>query len=353
MKISRRDLIAVLGGIGGVWILKKIYHPIKYFMFKPDASQVVLNRETPKFASNSKGKVGVVRGTDIKKMIEESINLIGGVEQFAFDGKEVLVKPNINSDDPFPATTNPEVVGSVVQFLYDAGASNVLVGDMSNPSYLPTIKTMQKLGIKRAAEDAGAEVVSFDDDEWFSVRPEKAEYFLEFLVPKTVFKAEKLVSLPVIKTHSIATYTMSLKNFVGAIHPNSRMALHRSDDIEEMIAEINLAVHPDLVIMDGTKSMVAGGPMEGSVKDTGMILTSSDRIAIDIVGLGVVKFFGEWKRVADIGLWEQRQIKRAAELGLGTTKASEIDLKWKAMDDKDHEGLHQLMTSVSNYIDET
>ncbi|MFQ5887975.1 MAG: DUF362 domain-containing protein [Candidatus Hydrothermarchaeales archaeon] len=352
MKISRRGLLALIGGIGGAWILKKIYHPIKYFMFKPDAKPVSLSQEIPRFSSNGLSKVGVVKGNDIGEMIEESINLLGGAEQFGFKGQRVLVKPNVNSDDPYPATTNPEVVGKAVRFLYEVGASDVVVGDMSNPSYLPTIKTMQKLGIKKAAEDAGAEVVTFDNDEWLSVKPERAEYFPEFLISKTVYEAEKLVSLPVIKTHSIATYTMSLKNFVGVIHPNSRMALHRSDDIEEMIAEINLAVHPDLVIMDGTKSMVAGGPLKGSVKDTDLILASADRIAIDLVGLGIVKLFGEWGRVANIGLWEQRQIKRAVELGLGATKAGEIEMKWKALDDREHEGLNQLMASISKYIEE-
>ncbi len=353
MKISRRGLLSVLAAIGGAWILKKIYYPVKYFMFKPDVSPVPMPIESPRISRSRVGKVGVVKGSNIKEMIEESINLIGGADQFGFKGREVLVKPNVNSDDPYPATTNPEVVKGVVRFLYDAGASNVLVGDMSNPLYLPTIKTMQKLGIKKAAEDAGAEVVAFDDDEWLLIRPEKAKYFQEFLLPRTVYEAEKLVSLPVIKTHSIATYTMSLKNFVGVIHPNSRMSLHRSDDIEEMIAEINLAVHPDLVIMDGTKSMVAGGPLEGSVKDTNLIIASADRIAIDLVGLGIVKFFGEWGRVAEISLWEQRQIKRAIELGLGSSKAGDIKIKWKTQTGQDQEGLDHLMASATSYIQET
>lgn len=352
MKISRRRLLSLIGLMGGAWILNKIYYPVKYFLFKPDAKPVQISNKTPIISKERLGKVGVAKGTSLKEMIEESINLIGGAEQFDFKGKEVLIKPNVNSNDQYPATTNPNVIGATVQYLYENGASKVIVCDMSNPMFLPTIQTMQTLGIKKAAEDAGAEVTSFDNGEWVLVKPEKAKHFTEFLIPKKLYNAEKIVNLPVLKTHSIATYTMSLKNFVGTIHPNSRLTLHRSDYLEEMVAEINLAIQPDLVIMDATKSMVAGGPTSGSVKDTKLIISSSDRIAIDLVGLGIVKSFGEWRRVTDIRLWEQRQIKRAIELGLGATNADEINVKWTALEEKDQDELENLMKSTISFINE-
>ncbi|MFQ6135608.1 MAG: DUF362 domain-containing protein [Candidatus Hydrothermarchaeales archaeon] len=350
LKISKRKVLYIGGGLLVALLLKRFYYPVKYFLFRPEAEPVLVRRP-PKFSTkDKKNLVGVVKGSNIQEMVEESLELIGGIEQFGVNGKEVLVKPNVNSDDPHPATTNPEVIKAVVNLLYKSGAEKVKVGDMSNPSYIPTIKTMEKLGIKEAAEEAGAEVISFDDDEWLAVSPDRADYLLEFLISRTVYEAEKIVSVPVIKTHSIATYTMSLKNFVGVIHPNSRARLHRSDDIEEMIAEINLAVHPDFIIMDGTKSMIAGGPMKGSVRDTNLILASADRVAMDLVGLGIVKSFGEWPRVSDIGVWDQRQIRRAVELNLGATSSDDFELVWKTLNPRDSDDLDRLMETVSDYI---
>ncbi len=323
-----------------------MYYPLKYSI-KQNAEQVSV-KSKPINLLNDKGIVGVVRGSDAQKMVKESIELIGGIERLGVKGREVLVKPNVNSDDAYPATTNPEVVKSVANLLYDAGAKKVKVGDMSGIPWLPTRKCMQKTGIEKAAKDAGAEVIYFEDEEWMEVSPGDARYLRSFMISRAVYEAEKLISLPVIKTHSYATYSMSLKNLVGVIHPKNRSQLHSSQMMEEMIAEISLGVYPDLVIMDGTKSMIAGGPAEGKVRETNLILSSWDEVAADIIGLGIVKSFGEWERISRVGVWEQRQIKRAVELNLGATSGREIDLRWKSLYGKDE--LDNLMQRVNSYI---
>ena len=132
--------------------------------------------------------------------------------------------------------------------------------------------------------------------------------------------------MPVIKTHRAATYSISLKNFIGVIHPRNRPSIFRPKEWEEIIAEMNLAVHPDLIIADGTTSMVAGGPWRGTDAETNLIMASGDRIAIDLAGLALIKSFLKWEGVSAIPVWEQRQIKRAVELGLGASSPAEIDI---------------------------
>lgn len=318
--------------------------PLQYFFVKSSGTFPIKERKLNPFIWGRKSLVGIVKGKNIGEIVKKSVELIGGIERLNVGEKEVLVKPNVNSDDPYPGTTNPSVVKGVVELLCEAKASKVIVGDMSNPHY-PTKDSMRKTGIQKAAEDAGAQIVYFDDDEWITVKPEQAEYFKSFLIPKTVYEAEKIVSVPVIKTHSIATYSMSLKNWVGIIHPRNRSVLHTSRNIEEMIAEIGLAIHPDLIIMDGTKSMVAGGPFRGTTRGTNIVLASGDRVAIDAVGLSIVKSFGLWDRVVSKSIWEQRQIKRAVELKLGATSARDIKLVAHS-DTKDTE-FSQLVDSIN------
>jgi len=87
-----------------------------------------------------------------------------------------------------------------------------------------------------------------------------------------------------------------------------------------LIAEFNLAYAPHLNIVDGTLSMIEGGPWKGTPASTNLIIASGDRVAADAVGLGVIKSFGRWPMVTEKDIWEQRQIKRALELGVGSNK---------------------------------
>lgn len=85
--------------------------------------------------------------------------------------------------------------------------------------------------------------------------------------------------------------------------------------IEEKIAELNLAVHPDLIIMDGRKCFVTGGPDVGRVEEPNIILASGDRIAIDVEAIKVIKSFEGSSLQSDP--WSYTQIRRAVELGIG------------------------------------
>jgi uncharacterized protein (DUF362 family) len=72
--------------------------------------------------------------------------------------------------------------------------------------------------------------------------------------------------------------------------------------------------------------MVAGGPWEGPAEQTNLIIASGDRIAADVVGLALLKHFDKWEGVSKIGVWEQRQIRRAQLLGLGVGEKGAIEL---------------------------
>lgn len=326
MPMKRRAVLYLAAALSSALAYKYLL-PLRHFFVAPQGSEVVQTKAKQNaFRRESKSLVSVVQAKSVKAAVETAMQLIGGFEKLKLKGKEVLVKPNVNSDDPYPATTNPEVVRAVVELLYEAGAKKVVVGDMSGIYWLPTKTSMEKTGIARAALDAGAELAFFEEEAWVRVSPQGANYLKSFSIPRRVYEAEKIISLPVVKTHKYATYTMSLKNFVGISSGADRRALHSSEHIEEMIAELNLAASPDLIIMDGTRSMVAGGPAVGSVKQTSLILASGDRVAIDLAGLSIVKSFKEWERVARIGVWEQRQIKRAVELGLGARNSGEIEI---------------------------
>ncbi|MBI3399395.1 MAG: DUF362 domain-containing protein, partial [Deltaproteobacteria bacterium] len=130
-------------------------------LFKPKKKSPPRLRENL-FTEGNYALIGVASGSDVKGMIKDAVSLIGGFEKLNIKGKTALVKPNVVSGEPHPATTNPQVVGAVVKLLYEYGAAKVYVGDMSALATLSTIRNMKSNGIKKAAEENGAEVVIFE-----------------------------------------------------------------------------------------------------------------------------------------------------------------------------------------------
>jgi uncharacterized protein (DUF362 family) len=102
--------------------------------------------------------------------------------------------------------------------------------------------------------------------------------------------------------------------------------LHNSADQRRMIAEINAAYKPALVVLDGVEAFTSGGPDVGNKVEAGVILAGVDRVAIDAVGVAILRQLGTTPEVGRGRVFEQEQIARAVELGLGVTQPEAITL---------------------------
>jgi len=239
---------------------------------------------------------------DLKGSIKKSLDLIGGLEKVVSSGDKVLVKPNFNSDDPFPASSDPEFVKATVSLLHEAGASQVVIIESSGMPWLPTRRVLDKTGMLKAAKECGAEVRVLDDRGWVDVKIEGNRW--------------KKVSIAKDILEEKAKFVWLLLDF------RQRNDLH-SAHLEEKVAELNLVVHPDLIIMDGRKCFVTGGPDVGRVEEPNVTLASGDRIAIDVEALKILKSYKVNNRL-DMNSWKFLQIKHAVELGLGVKGEDEI-----------------------------
>ncbi len=282
------------------------------------------------YVEGRKSLVSLVRTDDREEGVKRALHLIGGIKSAIrdLDGGYVLVKPNCNSYDPFPASTHPDTLRVVLELLMEAGLNGeqIVVGDMSGPAWLPTKVTMEKNGILDVAEDLGVRVSFFEEEEWVWVIPEKAASWPEgFRIAKTAFQASRVISLPCLKTHQFGgIFTLSLKNAVGLINPTDRNLLHKRPGFR--IAEINLAYTSDLVILDGLKCFVSGGPAHGKEMPSNVIIAGGDRAAVDAVGVAILKFY-EADGIKGIEVKTHEQLRRAAELDIGQIDASQIALK--------------------------
>ncbi len=229
--------------------------------------------------------LAIVKNKDIQRATRKALEKIGGIN-FKKPDPLVLIKPNVNTCIPCPGSTSPEVIKEIVKLVKEAGAKRIIVGDRSyNPlfinSYTNTLKNMEKNGVKEIAESEGAKVVGFEKEEWVKVKPGKATHWpFGFSIPKILTEADYIISVPVLKTHQVTEISFSLKNSVGIIHSKDRIFMHISD-LHEKIAEINLAFKPDLIVVDGSRSFVAGGPNEGEVVESNLIIAGKSRVEVD------------------------------------------------------------------------
>jgi uncharacterized protein (DUF362 family) len=94
--------------------------------------------------------------------------------------------------------------------------------------------------------------------------------------------------------------------------------------LSEKLADLNLAIAPDLIIMDGRRCFISGGPASGELREPNLILASGDRIALDVEGLKIIRSYPGHSLKKDP--WELTMIRRAVELGLGSTSEAEYEV---------------------------
>jgi len=246
-----------------------------------------------------------------------------------FKGKNVLIKPNFNTSDEAPGSTHNETLKALLERAREMGAKSLTIGDRSGPE--PTAQVFEKKGIPALAGSFDAALLNFDElgaEGYVKVTPPGSHWKDGFLIAKPVVGAECLVSTCCLKTHQYGgVFTMSLKNSVGTVPRKGTTLmreLHSSPDQRRMIAEINAAYKPALIVLDGLVAFVDQGPMEGPRKEAGVFLAGTDRVAVDAVGVAILKQLGSNDAIMKPAVFAQEQIARAVELGLGVSSAADI-----------------------------
>jgi len=252
---------------------------------------------------------------NLEKAIQQAVQGIGGFEEFVKPGDIVFLKPNFNTADSFPASSDFEFLKTVTQLLLKTNPKKVIIGE-SSTFYQSAEKVMKDLNISKLEEiDSRIEVYNLEKHKWVKKKIPGAKYLKSVSIPDILDKVDKLILLPCLKTHSWADFTGALKLSVGFIKPCQRKRLHLRK-LQEKIGELNTLIHPNLIIMDGRKCFITKGPSEGQVREPDLILASTSRINIDIQGIKTIQSF-KGNDLANINPQNLPQIKRARDMGVG------------------------------------
>jgi uncharacterized protein (DUF362 family) len=249
-------------------------------------------------------------------------------------GKRVFVKPNYNTSDPAPASTHPEVLRALVDWLWSDGAQAITFGDRSGMG--DTRRVMERAGAFQLALDAGLETVVFDElgaEGWMPFQPEGSHWRRGFALARPALEADAIVSACCLKTHRFGGhFTLSLKNSIGLVAKaipgegyDYMDELHSSPDQRRMIAEVNTCYAPAAAVIDGVEAFIRGGPEAGTRVEAEVVLASADRVALDAVGAALLRFHGS-TQIESGSIFQQDQIARAVELGLGAGGPDEITI---------------------------
>lgn len=269
------------------------------------------------------GRVALVKTTDRAEGVRRAVGLLG---LNPVRGRSVVLKPNFNSADPPPGSTHLDTLRALLEQLWAMGAREITIADRSGMGDTP--KVMATLGVDRLAQELNAKLLAFDTlaaNEWVMVDAPDSHWKRGFPFARPCLECDALVQTCNLKTHRFGGhFTLSLKNAVGMVarlRPgnsyNYMTELHGSLHQRRMIAEINTAYTPALVVMDGVEAFVNGGPDQGQKVAPGVVLAGTDRVALDAVGVALLRLFGTTPEVSYGPIFGLQQLARAVELGLG------------------------------------
>lgn len=238
--------------------------------------------------------VAVLGAESYDKPLHEIV--LRGLQLFALDvrGKTILLKPNLVEFDPNGViNTHPALVGAAITAFRRSGAREVIVGEgpghRRDNEYL-----LRASGLYAIMKEHAIRYVDLNSDD-VQLRKLRSRFtrLNELYLPKTLFNADLLVSMPKLKTHHWAGVTLSLKNMFGVI-PGSiygwpKNALHWAG-VHGSILDINSSLPvPQFAIVDGIVGMEGNGPIQGQAKNSGVLIFGNDLVAVDATAARVMK----------------------------------------------------------------
>jgi uncharacterized protein (DUF362 family) len=266
---------------------------------------------------NDKYDLVAVMGGEPAEMFDKAIAALGGIGKYVKRGQTVVVKPNIGWDTSpeLGANTNPQLVGRIVEQCIKAGAKDVFVFDNTCDTWN---RCYSNSGIEDAVKSAGGKMVPGNTENYYkTVSIPKGKRLKEAKVHELILNSDVFINVPVLKHHSSARITISMKNLMGIVW--DRRFWHRND-LNQCIADFATFRKPDLNVVDAYRVMTRNGPRGVSQADIVIkksLIISTDMVAADAAA---TRIFGS--DPSDIG-----HIKIAHEMGVGNMNLDELNIE--------------------------
>jgi len=261
--------------------------------------------------------LAVARGGEPEEITRRAIQAVGGIGRFVKKGDDVIVKPNIcvaYHTFEYAATTNPDVVATLVKLSLEAGARRVRV--MDQPFGGTAQMAYERSGIKAAVEAAGGEMELMSPAKYVEVEIPEGQDLEKWTFYGPVLDADVLINVPIAKHHNLARLTLGMKNLMGVIL--DRSSIHTK--LGQRLADLTSVLRPDLTVVDAVRILTARGPSGGSLDDVlklDTVIASHDIVAADAYGASL---FDKEPSYLDY-------VTAGAEMGLGEMELDKLDIE--------------------------
>lgn len=275
----------------------------------------------------AKSQVALVRAqayefSEVRTGVEKALSLLGGLERFVAPGARVFVKVNL-----LPPPSPPErgiithpVFAEAVLSLLKGITPHIVVGDDVHEA-----RSFEVGGYREVCQRLEVELLNLRERGFAEVTL-NGGVLKKVYIAKAVREADVIVNLPKLKTHALTTFTGAIKNFYGVIPTGLRTALHGEHphpaEFAQVLVDIFSAVRPALTVMDGIVAMEGAGPANGTPRPLGLILASSDAVALDAVAQAVIG-------LDPLRVWTTHH---AHKRGLGVGDLAEIEILGESLE---------------------
>ncbi len=220
--------------------------------------------------------------------------------------KLIIIKPNLVNKSPFPVTTSLQMIQALVEYIRKWTRARLIIAEGCGDAQLETTEIFKELGYWELASEFGVELMDLNIQPLVRLKNAECRVFPEIFLPGAALKGF-LISVPVLKRHSLAKVTLAMKNMLGIAPPRYyqqggswkksffHTRMHRS------IFELNLYRKPDMSIIDASIGM-AEYHLGGKTCDppVNKMVAGYDPVAVDAIGAGLLGL--SWKDVPHICL---------------------------------------------------
>lgn len=256
--------------------------------------------------------------------VHNALELIGGIKSFVKSGEKVLLKPNmLSAKNPERGiTTHPLILEAMIQEVRSAGGE-VWVGDSPSGAIKGVKRCWINTGFWDIAKKMKVQLINFETG-GIKIREIKGE---KFHFAESVFNADVVINLPKFKTHGFTLYTGCIKNMFGTLPGLQKAFVHKRyphpESFSKKLVDIYESVVPTLHLMDGILGMEGEGPATGHKRQTGLLLASTDGVALDTVASHLMGFAEN----------EVDMIRVAGERDLGVNNLEKIEILGNSIDE--------------------
>lgn len=226
----------------------------------------------------------------VRRAVERSLDLIGGLASIIGSAGTVVVKPNL-VEVPFETTggsvvTDPRVLEAFVAILKDHGVDRVLVaeGRSVNLKHICSSPRMafEQSGLAEVVRRAGGEILGWDEEEFVSVDVPGGELYRKIDLPLSIVEADAFISVPKLKTHCQTGITVGMKSMQGVFRVEDKVDYHNEAFPWKMVDILRIA-KPHLTLVDGLIAGEGYGPIYTDPVEMNVIVASQDVVAVDAV----------------------------------------------------------------------